>query len=301
MKLPEIPITPADLVAGVLCPAVVATAVLGLARLLPFRRREWAGPVAMALGFVAAYPLINGIAPKFPPNNAGDWLFWLALPIGIVAGATACFRLHSIFRSFIAAIVFGATLYLMMQPAVASRTPAEWWTLWAVLVAVLTADFWFADAAIQSDSTITSLIGFACILAGACVLIQMSGSLKYALQGGAVVAALVAAVVVATIGPGRSAVSGGAAMAGIGIVGCLLAVSIEPLFVNVTTTNALLIAAAPILLWAGRFIRLPKAPLWLRAGVRLLLPAIPVLIALAIAGAKAMADLNDSGSGYEGY
>jgi hypothetical protein len=74
-----------------------------------------------------------------------------------------------------------------------------------------------------------------------------------------------------------------------------LSVSIEPLFSYVKISHALLIAAAPPLLWAGRFIKKPATRPLVRNGLRLLLPALPVLLALGLALAQAYTDFQSTG------
>lgn len=295
--------TPADLIVPLILPALLAAVVAVLPALFPraLRRPQWAGPVALAAAFVAAYPVIGNQRPTLPPTSAGDWLFWLAVPIAAMAALSAMFALPAAARVAVAGGTIAVALYLMMEPATQSRTPAEWWTLWAVLVVILGAAWWFADAALRHlAAPKTALAGLTCILLGACILIQMSGSLKYAHQGMAVPAGGVALLLLLAMGLPRAAVLPGTALAAMGIVGTLLAVSIEPLFVYVKVHNALLIALAPVLLWVGvRFVRLPAARPWVRVIVRLALPAVPVLLALTIAGIKAMKDM--SGGGGEEY
>jgi hypothetical protein len=301
MKLPEIPITAEQVLLGGLWPALIALSVVGLDAILPLRRRGWLTPIALLAGFAAAYPLINGAAPRFPPNSAGDWLFWLSMPAAVVAALMTYFRAPWPVRIVVGAAVIGAMLYFMMQPALATRTAGEWWVLWAVLVGILTIDLWLIDRSLSCDDSLVSLAGLVGILLGACILIQMSGSLKFAFQGVALVASLTAILILTAMGLPRPA-AGGVALVSTAIVGSLLAVSIEPLFVYVKISNALLIAAAPLFLWLGTFIKMPQQRAWIHTAIRLALPAAPVLAALAIAGAKAMADMQRSGSeGYYGY
>lgn len=298
MTLSDIPITANDVIIGGILPALIAASVFPLAKLLPGPKR-WVGAISMAAAFMIAWPIINGAAARMPPNSAGDWLFWLAAPIGIVAAILASFRVNLALRAIIGVVVFAVTLFFMMQTARGSRTPGEWWTLWAILVAVLSIDFVAIELAVADDDKIWSLLGLIGIAAGACILIQMSGSLKFAMQGGAVIWALLASVVTIFMGYDRRAITAAAGLIVVGIVGTLLAVSIEPLFVNVTISNALLIAAAPILLLLGRRLRNATKNKFFVAAIQLILPAIPVLIALSIAGMKALRDL--SSQQYDGW
>lgn len=298
MTLPEIPITANDVIIGGLFPALAAISVLSLAALLPGRGR-WGGAIAMAAAFMIAWPMVNGAAPRMPPNSAGDWLFWLAAPIGIIAAVIASFRFNIGVRAMIGLVIFAVTLFFMMQTARGNRTPGEWWTLWAILVAALSIDFAAIELAVADDDKIWSLLGLIGIATGAFVIIQMSDSIKFGTQAGAVVWAMLAGVVAIFMGYDRRAITAAAGLIVVGIVGALLAVSIEPLFVNVTISNALLIAAAPILLLLGRRLRNATKNKFLAAAIQLILPAIPVLIALSIAGVKALRDL--SAEQYDGW
>lgn len=296
--------TLADLVAPLILPALLAAVACVIPSLLPrWPRSQWAGPLALAMAFVAAYPLVGSQRPTFPPNSAGDWLFWLAIPVALSAGVSSMFVLPATVRAAVAGGTIGLAVYCVMQPATASRTPAEWWGLWAAIVVILTVVWGFADAALRSaDAPKTALAGFTCILVGACLLIQMSGSLKYAHQGLAVPAGGFVALALLGMGLPHRHVLPGIALAAVGIVGTLLAISIEPLFVYVKVHNALLIAVAPVLLWVGiRWVRLPQARPWVRLIARLALPAIPVLLALTIAGLKAMRDMSAAPGDYDGW
>ncbi|MCS7033796.1 MAG: hypothetical protein NZ561_07345 [Phycisphaerae bacterium] len=291
----EIPLSSAELVYSVVCPALITLSILGLARLFPMRGAGWAVPVAIAVAFAVSYRLINNAAAAFPPASAGDWIFALALPIGIAGAIPGLFRLAGVARMVFAAVVLGATMFCLMQPAAATRNPGEWWLLWALNAGVLIVCFVAADAAVRNDHTLLSMIGLAGILAGACLLIQMSGSIKWSLQAGSAVAAGFTSILAIWLGFPRQAVAGGLVLPLLCLVGGLLAVSIEPLFMYVKVHHALLIASGVPLLGAARFLRVGPTRPWLGVVIRLGLPCLPVLLALVLAGAQALADLRDSG------
>src|SRR5204862_3203569 len=48
-----------------------------------WRHWAWAMPLASAVGFLVAYGCLS--LPKLPPVNGNDWLFWMAIPLGVSA------------------------------------------------------------------------------------------------------------------------------------------------------------------------------------------------------------------------
>jgi hypothetical protein len=299
-----------DFFVGVLLPAAIAAAVFLFARFIQrdnAARIDFlrvAGPVALIGGFLAAYPLIANTSVPFPPVAAADRLFWAAVLLLVAFSDFGIFEdfLPAVVRWVISAIVVGGVLIYVTQTARASRAPAEYWTLLAAIWAVLVVQICAFDAAFRRDlksGSVVSLIGVTCIAGAACALIQMSGSQKYAQQGGAMVAAagVGAAFLVLTKLRRQAIMNGGTVVAVVGVVGILLAISIEPLFVNVTVANALLIAAAAPLLWASSL--LPVRQPWLKGAARLIVTAAPVLIALSLAGTKLHRDLNEPVEAYD--
>lgn len=289
--------TATDFILGVLFPVLVAVVVLSAFALLPERRRAWAAPLAIAGAFVAGYPLIANAAPSFPPRTAADWLFWLAVPVALVAALEAVLRPPAVVRAILAAGTLAVTLFLMLRPATQSGAIQNPLLLTVILAGVLLVEWWFADRAVTDDPTPTAFFGLLCILAGASVVVMLSDSQKYASHAGAAVAGggAVLALLLMGLGP-RPALLRGAPLTLVTIVGALFVVSLESVLVNVKLHNALLVGAAMPLLWAARFVHRPRKPL-LAAVVQLSLPAAPVLIALAIAGFKVYQDLHGGGGG----
>jgi hypothetical protein len=292
-----------DFTLGVLIPFLVGVTVMAAGALLDGRRRwRWPAPLAIAAAFMVGFPLIANAAPSMPPAAAGDWLFWLALPLAVVAMVDATRRFPAPARLAIAFVALAGALLLMLRPATRSGAIEHPLLVSAALAATLTIDWWFAERAVHDDRTATSFVGLLCILAGACGLVLLSDSQKYAAQAGAAVAGGAAAWAVARARTGsRHERMGGAPLTLVALAGSMFAISLETVLVNVKLHNALLIASAPPLLWASTFIRQPRRP-WLAAVVRLSLPAAPVLIALVLAGFKAYQDLHGGGDpGGGGY
>src|SRR5438046_2869659 len=85
-----------DTLLGVLLPAAVAAIVLALAW-RPWQRGrnaegQWGGPIAIGVGFAAAFWGILG-RPPFPPVDSTDWLFALSLWLAALGLLDARLRL----------------------------------------------------------------------------------------------------------------------------------------------------------------------------------------------------------------
>jgi hypothetical protein len=88
-----------------------------------------------------------------------------------------------------------------------------------------------------------------------------------------------------------------ASVAGVGIVTLFGLLVIGRLFASLTNLNAALLFVAPLFGWAAEAIRSRPR---LRAGLRLGLAALPVVVALVLAQQKFAADSQQSGSSSEG-
>jgi len=85
----------------------------------------------------------------------------------------------------------------------------------------------------------------------------------------------------------------GASAAGVGIVSLFALLVIGRLFAGLTSLNAALLLEAPLLGWAAEAI--PSGPR-VRAGLRLGLAALPVVVALVLAQQKFASDSRQPGS-----
>src|SRR5688500_4293948 len=57
-----------------------------------WRRWAWAMPLAAGAAFLVGYYVTD--QPKWRPTDGADWLFWLAIPLVLVAALDGAFRLR---------------------------------------------------------------------------------------------------------------------------------------------------------------------------------------------------------------
>jgi hypothetical protein len=73
-------LTGQELIHALLVPALLAGFLAAIAR---WRRWAWAMPLATGAGFLAGYALLR--FPGLPPRDGTDWLFWLTIPLTLLA------------------------------------------------------------------------------------------------------------------------------------------------------------------------------------------------------------------------
>src|SRR5688572_242189 len=77
-------LTGQELIHALLVPVLVAGVLAAVGR---WRRWPWAMPLATGAGFLAGYALLR--LPSLPPRDGTDWLFWLTIPLTVLAMAAA--------------------------------------------------------------------------------------------------------------------------------------------------------------------------------------------------------------------
>src|SRR5438445_30138 len=75
-------LTHQELLYGVLIPVVISAIIAGIGA---WRRWPFMMPLAAGVAFIVAYTCTS--IPKFPPHDGSDWLFWLAIPLTLIAVA----------------------------------------------------------------------------------------------------------------------------------------------------------------------------------------------------------------------
>jgi hypothetical protein len=73
-------LTPHEILLAVVLPAIVSTL---LAAIGAWRKSIWMMPLAAGAGFIVSYACFN--VPRLPPLDGSDWLFWLAIPLTLLA------------------------------------------------------------------------------------------------------------------------------------------------------------------------------------------------------------------------
>lgn len=158
-----------ELLLGAGVPVGVATF---FALIAAWRRWAWLMPLGVGAGFLAGYLLIAGGAPKFPPRDGTDWLFWCA-PVLIALGL-----LDAIVRprvGWVLAAAAGAVVFLITKPLTPHAVPMS--TLWITSIAAALV----APAlclGVQAGSTRTNataaMLSLCIIVGGASVLVVAS-------------------------------------------------------------------------------------------------------------------------------
>jgi len=261
-----------------------------------------AGGVLALAGAMYVGLCILGLLPHFPPREALDRLLLIVLPAALVAELIAATskRAGWMARATIAVLAAPALLWDSLYiadhggPRPQVWSPVQIWLIFAALAALLMADWTMLCRLAPRVGARTVLSCVAGTVLGASVVIMLSG---YA-TGGQVGVPLAAGLggialgsLLATANPGTEGALS------IGLVGLFGLLMIGRLFAGLASINAGLLFTAPLLgllpeLWPAR---------WrVRPALRLVLVAIPVVLALALAQHKFAADSSRPGSGTEG-
>jgi hypothetical protein len=270
----------ADFLAGVLLPAALAPGLLLAAWRIARRRmsardsRSWGGPLAVAGGFIAGYWALLG-RPELPPLDALDWLFYLAPPLAVAGTADARLGLRFGARAVLIAASVATTFLLVGWPLLGGEASAR------ILVAgaLATASIVALDAlAVRSSAARLSAILLAAA-APAAVVVLLSGSQRLGQIGGLLVGCG-AGLLAANLVLGSAAIGRGTTL----VFGTLLAgvLVCSHLYAELTSGNALLLAAAPNMAWLAYLV--PKRAGWLGATL-VQLGAVLGVTAIAVARA----------------
>jgi|GEM_PF-1438287 len=271
---------------AIFIPACTAGVVLLLASRLSGASsavRQSAGAVGLALGFVAGQFLILG-KPAFPPIDGTSWLPYLAgmaMCAGMICGT---FAQRGWVNWLVAILICASVPYLLLQ----TQFKYTWspdqgklaegiFHLAGIFVALLL--IWKSiDRAVRTIPGIVVPLALIVICAGSAGVIMMGESALVAQLAGCLAAGLGAVAVLAffikdfTPGTGTTAV----------LVTLLAGFWINAYFyANVPAPSALLLVAAPLMLWLGTLPFISRMS-ELKSGLaRLSLVTLPVALALA--------------------
>lgn len=268
-------VTPRELAFSILAPLVVSTFFAMLAR---WRGWPWLLPVAVGIGFLAGYSLLLRGAPRLPPLDGSDWLYWLALPLmalGIIDSAAG-----GKWGWLLSAAAGGVTLALIHPLAPGAASVEQMWGmtgLMAIAGIVLTMALTWAAKQLGANA----VLGAICIATGGAAVIVLSSNFRIVGVYGLAAAAALGPVAVLSR---ASTPIRAACIIAIGLlVGLLVAGRFYP-DPGVTWLNFSVILASPLLLLVGAAI--PTRRRWVGAVVGLLLTAIAVA---AVTGPTALA------------
>lgn len=269
---------------GILLPALVAGITWGLAWHIWNRsaarvaRGTWAGALAVGLAFIVGY-FGNEIWPGFPPKAALNWMPFIAF-VAIVMGLLAhILPQKPAFRVIWLFVAVGAVLVLTTTPR-ASWNAVDlsiWYSVLVggmLIITILTeelAERW-PGASIPISLWVWS--------AGIAIALAATGSLTYGHLAGILPAAMGAGVIAAWIKPTISFAHGAAAtlvILGISFLICGYFYSYLP------ASSAIILAAAPLVLWIGEFSFVTDRRPWIAAALRASFVALPIVVALLFA------------------
>lgn len=269
-------LTASDILFGAALPFALSLAVLLLIR------KRWAAPLAIGVSFTLAFALIEGFAHLFPPSSAVAWLFYVGLLLTVLGLLDAAIAMPIWLRPIAVFIGTAIGLGLLLRFNFANHT----WNLvhglaYLAILAAIATIWWATLESTASEGgilmpvaamLITGIGGLVSMLVADQIDGQALGALATALAGAALAGLLA-----------KIPFTRGMAVVVSGIAVCALA---SAYFVSdVPMLDLGLVAIAPLLLFATRWLPLPRRP-WLRSAIRLIITLIPLLIALGLAVAQ---------------
>jgi hypothetical protein len=281
--------------------AVIGLTVSLLCRRSSRRSVAAGGSVAAVVMSLYAGLWILDLLPHVPPREALDRLFLIVLPAAAVAEllASVSGRVGLVGRAAVAASVTPVLLWGSVYTTDLSGPGSRVWSsvmtdiIYASLGATLLAAWILIDRLGRSGQRVT-VISVAGTALGAGMVIMLSG---YA-TGGQPALALAGGLAGVALGSlAWKSTAMGQSAAGVGLASLFGLLIIGRLFAGLTTFNAVLLFAAPLLGWGAQ--ALSSRPL-LRSGLRLGLAALPVVVALVLAQQKFVSDYHQPESASEG-
>ena len=286
--------TPREILYTAAVPFAVAATVL-LAAWRPWRRGErgvrrgtWGAPLGVGAGFLAAFALLDGGVPTWPPGEARHWLFYFVVALAVLGVFEAL--LHAWLpgaawlRAETVLVVLAAGVFCLFQ----SMLKNEAWTAWEagrrlLGMTVLVHAAWAATEvlALRLPRPAAPLVlgGFAAAVA---LVVMLSGSVLYGRLAGALAAATLSTVLVAFAAGGFSLARGG--------VTVIVPTAVAVLFLGyhyvdpgVTAANASLLLAALVAPWVTTIGPLRRKKPWVRTVIAVSLAAIPAVVAVLLA------------------
>jgi hypothetical protein len=286
--------TPREILYTAAVPFVVALAAL-LVAWRPWRRREravvrgaWGGPLGIGAGFLAAFALLEGRLPGWPPAEARHWLFYFVAALTLLGVAEAL--LHAWrpgagwMRAEAALCVFAAGLFLLFQ----SMLRNEAWTAFDATRRVLGMLVLVHAAWAASEVLVLRLprpagpLVLAVFSGAAGLVVMLSGSVVYGrLAGTLAVGALAAGAV--SVGARGFSLARGAVTVIVPAAVSILLVGHHYVDPGVTGSSIALLLVALVLPWIALVRPLRRRPPWVRAVLAAGLAAVPAGIAVLLA------------------
>jgi len=275
-------LTARDLLLGVVAPAVMAAAILRLARrpAAGAGGSVAAGGLAVALGYAVGHLGPRGIGPV-PPVEASQWLPYLALGAAalcalepLLAGRAALHRLGGL------ALLVAGLVLLLRAKTTYGWTAAES-AVWLGALALMLLGLWLElEWVVPALPPLSGWIVLVVVCVGGAIALAASGSLLLGLLGGALAAACGGAAFTAALATGhgferRSAIAPTVILAGLLAIGYF--------YSELPAASAALLAIAPLATKAVPRSLVNRRGAWTGALLHGAAAALPVALALGLA------------------
>jgi hypothetical protein len=283
--------TARDILYAAAVPAVLALAAL-LASWRPWRRGDraavrghWGGALGAGLAFLAAFALLDGRVPPWPPAESRHWLFYF------VAALTGLALLDAVvqprrpaawwLRAEVALVLCAAAVFLMFQSLLRSET---WTTPEAgrrllVMTVLLHAAWTSTELLVLRLPRPAGPLVLGAFAGGVAMVVMLSGSLVLGRLAGVLAITPLVASAVAPAAPGFSFARGGVTVIVPTAVAILMLGQhyVDP---GATTANSALLLGGLALPWLAALPPLRRRRPWVRTVAALLLVLVPTATAV---------------------
>ena len=253
----------------------------------------WGAAVAVAGGFAIAFSHVFGGMPSFPPASAQQWLVFLGVPVVGIAVVQPLVKSRAIAVTA-SVIVLGITPWLLLRK-VTFLEPRILWT-WIAATALAMIAWWIAMESLARrarGASLPMLLGMAVGVSGLAIINSHSATMGQV--AGSVAIPLFVVSLVAWWSRGASLARGGMLAVTVLLLGLLL---FAHLFLDMLARDAVLLALAPLVAWAGELPGLGKPDSRKRFAVR----TVAVLAVAALPAFHAVTGLKDTlDEQYESY
>lgn len=276
---------------GIAWPAILTAGVLAVSGLV-CRRWPWVAPgpgwaLGVGAGLMAGYHAVDGW-PPLPPTESQHWLVMVALPIAVLLASLGPFQntrpKWRMAVRFLQCLLAGATPAVLLQSYLQYEWSYSQAVAWLAGLAVVTIGLWLGLDQLKRRQPGRWLTLNLCIVAaGTGVCVTMSGSQTIGQLALSLAAVLAGAWLVSWVLPKQAASPATLGVAVISLAGLWIN---GYFYAELTTTNVILLALAPLAGWVTRLPKLRRALGWRSAVTRSVAVLIPVVIALILAGMR---------------
>jgi hypothetical protein len=259
-------------------PAEVAPAQVAPAA--PVTNGAWGAAVGIGAGFLAAFALLDGRLPAWPPAESRHFLYYLAVLVTVLAVLDAVVRWPNWLRQEAALVTSACAVGFLFRSLLRGETWPAWESAWRVVVmtVILHAAWTSSELLVSRLPRLAGPLVLFVFAAGAGGVIMFSGSLVYGRLAGAIAAATLAGVLVAFMTRDFSLARGGVTVT-VPVVVALLFLGHHYVDPGLTPANGVLLLSALALPWLAELPIVAKRPAWVRTWVALILAAAPVTAA----------------------